>query len=72
MRIRKDVKEGMLVVENYRGWMVPLTIASEVIGEVVSIYKDGKIIPYGILHSRKINLSDGKSLYKILLMPRNR
>ena len=53
MRFRKDVKEGDLVVKNRGGWYVPLAVSSQPIGEVVSVYEDGKRLPFGIVQSCK-------------------
>ena len=51
MRFRKDVNPGDLVTKNRGGLIVPLIVASEPIGEVVSVYKDGEAIPFGVIHS---------------------
>jgi len=51
MRFRKDVRDGMAVIKNRGGWIVPLTVASEPIGKITSVYKDGEITPFGIVHS---------------------
>ena len=51
MRFRKDVKSGDVVVKNKGGWMVPLVVSSQPIGEVSCVYRDGEAIPFGIIHS---------------------
>jgi len=64
MRIRRDVKQGDLVIKNRGGWIVPITVSTSPIGEVVSVHQDGKLIPFGIMHSKDI---DGKPLATVEL-----
>lgn len=49
MRFRKDVKPGDLVIKNRGGWIVPITVAQNPIGEIVSVCMDGKAIAFGIM-----------------------
>ena len=50
MRLRKDIQDGDLVIKNKGGWIVPVEVSARPVGEVISVYKDGTVEPFGIVY----------------------